>query len=183
MAIAAIEDAILDVIRDRLGPRLRWVGSLPRSWTADLLRKAVQSAPGVYVAFLGGPASRTAEGRLDARFGVYAVTGHASGQAARRRGDTVEVGAYEVIETAVRHLHGHDAGEGRLRLERIDNLFTEQLFDMGGCVMAAVFACDVGFGEPTDPDELADFVTCHADYDMAAGGDEPPASDTVTLPQ
>lgn len=180
--IATVEDAMIEIARETLEDRVRVVGSLPGAWTYDLLLKLLQSAPAIYVSFLGGQARPGAlDAALDARFNAYTISKNAAGEKARRRGDATEIGAYEMLELIVPKLHKHTVPDiGTLKFQSIDNLFTEATFELGGAVYCATFslALTLPLGLALDA-----FVTFHQDIDMEPADGEIDGADTVNLPQ
>jgi phage gp37-like protein len=198
--IGQAEDAILAKVQAILGATVRAVESIPASWTEETLRKAIRLAPGVFVAFAGGRVAKSAGTVLDSQWIVHAVTAHASGEAARRRGDGTRIGAYEILAKVLPALDGYVIpGVGTLSLERVDNMYSGTLDSQGVMVYGATFSLPIGFDVANAPD-ISPFETFHADYDVephqAAAEhtkwlQEPPnhttslpeAQDQVTLPQ
>jgi phage gp37-like protein len=181
-----VEDAIVARAQAALGvpaePKVRVIETLPGQWTLEALRRALQTAPGVYVGFLGGAAG--ADGSyINARFGVYVVAKGAI-ERARRRGTQVQIGAYEIIALLARALDRLEvAGVGEAKVTSVDNLFREALFEAGGSVYGLTLELANMPWPAPDVSALAPFVTYHAEHSMAAGEDEPDAIDEVTLPQ
>lgn len=199
--ISRVEDRILAVCRERLGQTVRAIESLPGRWDQDMLRRALRMVPGVYVGFLGGKADEDRmEPEIAARYNVYAVTGHASGELARRRGDPVAIGAYEILERVIPGLHNLTIdGIGTMELRGIENIYSGKLDNQGVAVYGAAFEIPLTFEPPVLPEDLSDFITFDAQYDVEPHHDreqhekwveEPPdysasqpeAHDTVTLP-
>lgn len=144
MGIKTVEDAIIAEIKTALtvGAQslVRQVESLPGDWDADMLKQLLRLVPGVFIAFTGGvrSASSGESAMIDARFSVIAATGHASGEAARRRGDSQQIGAYELIERLVPRLHGFTIpDEGSLRVIDVQNLYTGAIDKQGLAIYAA----------------------------------------------
>lgn len=70
--ITTAESALITACQAALGSTVRKVDSLPGTWSIDLLRQVLQTAPAVYVAFLGGGAARGGEvATINARFAAY----------------------------------------------------------------------------------------------------------------
>lgn len=184
--ITAVEQALLDQVSRLFGNTLHEVASIGGGWTADSLRRALQFAPGVYVAFQGGAATVDMPGALDGRFVLYVVTKGAI-ETDRRRGTPVAIGAYELVARLVAGLDGMTfAGIGGLRVVNVANLFQDALFDIGGTVYAVECSVPKLMFDSMAPldDTLGDFITFDARYDIDnAQTDNPVAHDTVTLPQ
>lgn len=172
--LAEIEDAIIDRCSQLIGEHVKTIESLPGSWNDDTLRAAMRKVPGIYVAWSGGTATSSA-GRagINGRYVVYAVTGHASGERDRRRGNKREIGAYEILECVVPGLHGHSVeGVGSLQLERVDNLYSDRADQQGVVIYGASFSLNRMMFPPVfDIANLADFVTFHANHQQPEGAD------------
>ena len=175
MGLKNVEDAIVAEIRTALtvGGQLvvRQVDSLPGDWDAEMLKRLLRLVPGVFVAFIGGPAGAASgeTAAINARWSVIAATGHASGEAARRRGDSQQVGAYELIERLLPKLHGHTiADEGTLKLIDVQNLYTGEIDKQGLAVYAATFELpNMAMPSTLDEATLTPFATFDAKYDFA----------------
>ena len=183
-AITAVEDYLIARVKaDALGQKLRAVESLPGVWDAATLSQVLKSMPGVFISFLGGSGGPSGNhtAALESRWTVYAVTGHASGQAARRRGDGREIGAYEILERLVPLLHGHTIPDyGTLKLTDISNLFTDGADFRGVALYGATFTLPLAFPPVLDASALDDFTTFGAAYDLAPPDGKADAEDQVT---
>ncbi|MCU0919019.1 MAG: DUF1834 family protein [Burkholderiaceae bacterium] len=201
MSILAVEDALITECRAALGARVRGVESLPGDWDDEMLQRLLRAVPGVFVAFSGGARNMgagAAEASIDSRWTVITVTGHASGEAARRRGDALQAGAYELITILVARLHGLVvAGVGTLSMLDVANLYTGTVDRKGLAVYALTFSLPLTFELTPNPLLLEAFETFDAQYDVPPhtpaehpawlAGDydtsTPDARDTVALPQ
>lgn len=187
MSIAAIEQHLIDTVKARFTTSLRAVESLPSDWDADTFNRLLRGVPGVFVVFGGGqpdPASND-DGVILAQWVLIAATAHASGELARRRGDSREIGAYEIIEILTQLLDGHDVPDaGRMKLQEIDNLFTGAVEKQGAAIYGVRFELPMPLA-PSDqvPPTLDDFLTFQPDYDAAPSDGQLEAEDLVTLPQ
>lgn len=177
--IADTEDAIIVKAQAVLGNTVKEVISIEGGWTLDMLKRALQFAPSVYVAFLGGKRGID-EGYHSGRFAVYVVT-KAALATARRRGTPREIGAYDIVELLSRDLDGMDIGDiGNLAQQSIDNLFRDAMFELGGTVYGLMYeVASMPLGYAADETTLDDFITFHADHDINQDGDID-AADTVT---
>lgn len=200
MSIAVVEDDLLATLRARAQAKVRTIDSLPGDWDDDMLRRMLALTPCILVAFAGGaPIAGTAPA-IDARWLVYVATANASGQAARRRGDAQQAGAYELIEqVVVPALHCHTVpGVGTLTLGPIENLFSGTVERQGLAVYAVTFQMPMEFDVTPAAELLADFETFDAQYDippLEAGAEHtkwlagdygtstPDAHDQVAVPQ
>lgn len=172
MGIANVEDKLIAEIKAALTVggqlKVRQVESLPGDWDADMLKRLLRLAPGVFVAFMGGPVNAGHAAQLDAQWAVIAITAHASGEAARRRGDSQEIGAYEILETLIPRLHGLKiAAEGTLNIVDVANLYSGQLDKQGVAVYAARFKILMALPLSLDEATLDAFETFDAKYDRA----------------
>lgn len=180
--IAAVEEAMLVATDTALGGTVRRKESLGGAWTLDALRRALQSAPGVYVAFLGGRAGAGA-GYVDGRFACYVATKGAL-EPARRQGTAREIGAYEILTRLYAQLDGLPVQDvGTLRALEIGNLFGDATFDLGGAVYGITLALpNMPMTLEADLATLDDFVAFDAVHDLVqpTGSGEPEANDHLT---
>lgn len=169
--ITAWEDAIIARCTEVLvvdGKKLvRQVESLPGDWDDDTLKRLVRAVPGVFVVFSGGPSRPGMTAEIDARWVLYVVTGHASGEAARRRGDGLDAGAYLITAMLVSALHNWspDLSTNSLELVDVANLYTGSIDRQGVAIYAITFKAPLAFAA-IDPGELADFLTFVSNLDM-----------------
>lgn len=164
--IAAIEDAILAKVKETLGASVRKQESLGGGWTMEMLDRALQFAPGVYVAFLDGGKVSSAM-TIPGRFEVYCVTKGAI-EAPRRTGSAGVIGAYDIVERLMANLEGLlIPGIGSLSVTGPKNLFREAMFDMGGTVYGITLDLpDIPLPSALDESSLDNFETFAADYDL-----------------
>lgn len=180
--ISDIEDALLARIKALLGKNVRKVESIAGGWTLDSLTRALQSAPGVYVAFMGSKRG-VSEGYQDCRFSVYCVTKGAD-DIARRRGTAKVIGAYDLASFLLTDLDGFSVPNiGTAKCGGIDNLFRDAMFDLGGTVYGLQLTIpNVDFTYQADLASLGDFVLWHADHYNPGGiasKEDPLATDEV----
>lgn len=202
MGLLATEDGLIAHVKATLGNKVRAVDSLPGDWDEDTLKAWLRVAPAVYITFNGGkrpgnPGASAAA--IDARWIFYVVTAHASGEAARRRGDGKQVGAYELIDVLVPALNGHLVpDEGTLALDSVENLYSGKVDKQGVTVYAITLQMLKHWPTEVDEAALASFETFDAQWDIPrqenAGehrkwlqGDtstsKPDAHDSVQMPQ
>lgn len=186
MSIAAVEDAIIEAAQSRFvvdGKRLlKAVESLPAQWDDKTFDRLLRGAPGVFVCFVGGPAI-DGEARCQATFVVMAVTTHASGELARRRGDKLQIGAYQILEILVPLLHDRVVpGIGTLKFADIANLFTDDIDAQGAVVYGSTFSIDMPIQSGDQPSDLADFLTFDGSFDLARPDGRIDGRDVVSLP-
>ena len=203
MSILTMEDGLVVAITAALAGRVKAVESLPGNWDDDTMKRLLRQVPGVYVSWVGG---QTANGRDGGVAGmtngvwiVYVATGHASGEAARRRGDSQQVGAYELLDILIPLLNGFVVpGEGSLSLVRVENLYSGTVDRQGLCLYAMHFNMPMSWPTTVNETGLTPFETFAPLYDIPAhsagtehrkwlAGDlstsKPDASDVINLPQ
>lgn len=169
--ITAWEDAIISrcdtALRVDDKRLVRAVESLPGDWDDDMLRRLLRLVPGCFVAFAGGAARAGATAEVTARWIVYVVTGHASGEAARRRGDAQEAGAYSLISLLMTALHGWaaDSNSNALSVVEVSNLYTGTIDRQGVAVYALTFEAPLAF-EALQASDLGDFALFEANLDV-----------------
>jgi phage gp37-like protein len=198
MILAALEDAIVARLRDAFGDRVREVDHRPDQLDAEALARLLTMAPGVYVALLGLRRRTSPAGTWDSSWGVYLVAANASGQRARRRGDVATIGAYEMVEVAVRVLDGWspDEAAGEVEIATAEQLQAEAFDKLGRTVHALAIEVAVELPRGVDPAALVPFVTFDAAWDVPPRGNvstplPPPdsgvggrdAGDRITLDQ
>ncbi|MAZ33386.1 MAG: hypothetical protein CMO06_09605 [Thalassospira sp.] len=177
--IAEAEDAIVNAVRDALGETVQTVETLPGPWDQDALVLAFRKMPGVWVYFDGGAPGK-GRGRLNGQFLVYAVTSHASGGRERQRGNTRQIGAYEIIERVVPSLDQRSAGDlGTLHFGGLRVLTPASAQRKGVAVYEMAFGLEMAFPAPRDAADLADFAIYSATHMV---GDGPPTETLVELP-
>ncbi|RMG60282.1 MAG: DUF1834 family protein [Gammaproteobacteria bacterium] len=179
--IAQVEDAIIEVLTSVLGNHVRGIETLSGPWTLGALKRALQFAPCVRVAFLGGRASRHEDAAIDARFGVYFVAGQ-GGQSGR--GVAGVIGLYDMLEIALPALNELTVpGIGSLFLVETGQQFAEQTLHLGGAVYGATFELpNLVLPSIDSSAALNDFVTFHADSDITGDG-APEITTEEVLPQ
>jgi|CXWL01.1.fsa_nt_gi phage gp37-like protein len=206
MGIKNVEDALLAKITDVLKvggvPLVKTIDVLPSDWDNDMLRKFAAVAPCVLIAFSGGvvkDVGATDSVSVQAQWSVIAVTAHASGNAARRRGDSTRIGAFEICERLMPVLHGHTIeNEGSMSLVALENLWSGEIEKQGIAAYGMRFELPMTFPFVLDDSALDDFETFDAKYDIPPFAGEleyaswlqddfstskPEARDTVSLPQ
>ena len=175
MGIATVEDAIIAEAKAALtfggGLKVRAVVAAPGDWDAEMLkRKLLAMVPCVLVVFAGGPndalGGNTAG--IDAHWRVIVATGHASGDAARRRGDSQEIGAYEIIERLIPRLDGFTVpDEGTLDLVELENLYSGEIDKQGLAIYGLTFTHTMAFPVSADAALITPFVTFNDKFDLA----------------
>lgn len=167
--IGAMEDALIARCREVLtvdgGCLVRTVQALPADWDDEMLSTLLREVPGVFVAFAGGPAKEGNFTEVEATWLVYVATGHETGQEARRRGDALEVGAYQLLALLAPALHGWSPdGGSALQMQRVDNLFTGTIERRGVAVYGLTLKGPLGL-DATEAPDLSAFVTFAASID------------------
>lgn len=186
LQLGAVEDAIVTRAKAVLGAKVRQVDSLPADIDDEALKRLLRVTPGVFVVFDGGadPDAGGSEAKLKAQWSVTAVTAHASGEKARRRGDAVQAGAYELIETLIPALHRLTVtGIGTFAFERIENRYDGELDKQGVAVYSAVFSMQINFPGFADPSGLAPFTDALVTTNLPGSPSNPASVQDVKLPQ
>ncbi|SDK31994.1 phage protein Gp37 [Billgrantia gudaonensis] len=182
--LAEIEDAIVERCQVVVGEHVKTIADLPGRWNDKTLRAALRQVPGIYVAWGGarGDGNLT-QPAANSRYVVYVVTGHASGERERRRGNARQVGAYELLERVVPAVHGLSVkGVGSLALESLDNLYSD-LFDKEGVVVyGAAYRLNLVFPPAFDVNDLAPFEKYRATHEIGTD-DDPVTESRADLPQ
>ncbi|WP_018169092.1 phage protein Gp37 [Thioalkalivibrio sp. ALMg9] len=183
--LARVEDAMMERTQTVVGEHVQVIEDLPGRWDERTLRAALRRVPGIYIAWSGArqAARESQQPEAVARYVAYVVTGHASGERERRRGNQRQVGAYELIQRLVPGLHGLTVqGIGTLAFRSIENLYSDR-FDKEGVVVYGIeYHMGMTFPPAFDAADLAPFETYHATHRV--GDDQTPdAYDQVSLPQ
>ncbi|ABE45642.1 DUF1834 family protein [Polaromonas sp. JS666] len=202
MSITSAEDNIIAQIKTVMGNKVRAVESLPGNWDDDTLKRLLRLLPGIFLVWGGGQVQERNAGVGGLVVGswiVYVITGHASGEAARRRGDGQQAGAYELLQLLIPLLNGYTVpGEGTLSLQRVENLYSGSVDRQGVTVYACSFNMPQAWPTEVDMNLLTPFQTFDAQYDTPPltteaehqkwldgnyGTTKPDAHDTVAVPQ
>lgn len=190
MSIAAIEQHLIDTTKAAFGGVpggvLKAVESLPADWDAHTFNRLLRGVPGVFIVFGGGQQDDTSNevGVILGQWVFIAATAHASGELARRRGDSREVGAYEIIERVVQQFDRYQVpNAGTMRLQEVENLFTGAVEKQGAAIYGARFELPMPLLTDDAAPTLDDFFTFQPDYDAAPTDGQLEAEDVVTLPQ
>lgn len=182
--ISQIEDALLAKAELLLEDKVRVFESLPGGWTMDMLTRALQKAPGVYVAFQGLRESSHRQ-MFDGRFTLYCVTKGAD-ELARRRGNSRVIGSYDMVCILAPVFARFTIDEiGTSRVRGVDNLFRDAMFDLGGTVYGIqIEVPHLSLSELDDGADLNDFESLLIQYDIDTDQEEEPlAEDNIDLPQ
>ena len=193
MVIGAVEDQLIQRLRDAFGNRLREVDHKPARLDAEELARVLTQAPAAYVAFLGfSPEGRLPERTVMAAFGVFLVAANAAGDQARRRGAPQVIGAYEMVLLASAALEGWTpaAAAGPIALKGCENLFGLAFEKAGRSCYGLPLGIPIELPATPDAALLGDFVTFDVSWDIPPHGNVPrpppsnprDAGDRVTLP-
>lgn len=182
--LAEIEDAIVERCRRVVGEHVQAIDHLPGRWDQKTLRAALRKVPGIYVAWGGARGDGDlAQPAVASRYVVYVVTGHASGERERRRGNTRDVGAYELLERVVPAVHALTVpGVGSFSLESIDNLYSDHFDREGVVIYAAAYQLKAVFPAALEATSLAPFKLYTATHQVGTD-DDPDTFSRAVLPQ
>jgi len=186
MLLIDVEDYLIAEIKKLFGRRLKAVDSLPGDWDSDMLKRLIISAPAVYLAFTGGPRIKEQDTivGINGRWSFFVITAHASGAAARRRGDSVQIGAYEIISLLAPHFDRLTVPDvGTLELERVENLYSGTIDTKGVSLYACLFTLPTYFDDIPDLSVLDNFEEFHGDWDLEPSDGVLEAQTDINLPQ
>lgn len=187
MSIVQNEQWFIETVKARFEGRLKGVESLPAVWDDRTFERLLRLTPGVFVVFAGGPRMPEFQDSvvLNATWTFAVATTHASGELARRHGDSREIGAYEIVEILAGLLDGQPTpySAGPAELVDVQNLFDDALEKQG----AALYGVSFQMPTPVDAGDAApaldDFITFQDQFDLAQPDGQPEAEDRVELPQ
>lgn len=182
-----IENTCIDAIKVAMNGKLRIVEDAPPMWSKDMALRALKATPAAYVAYTGGRNGSPGgdDTTFNASFSVIAATDHASGSRAQRRGDSRDVGMWEIVETICPILDGKCVDE----VGTIQYLGDEPV-DVADWDLKGLFLWEMQFlipnivmPKPYDPALLQPFNTFHPEYDLAPADGTREATDDITIPQ
>lgn len=184
--IDAAEDELIALIKAKLAGTVKKVEDAPANWTKDMVLRAIKMTPAVFVSFTGGAAKQPGSETpvMDAGFSLIVATGHASGERARRRGDTREIGAYELIATIVPLLNGYNTAAGTLQFRGTQPVDVS-IWDLQNLMLWEIqFGLPMFALEEVVPDGALDnFRIFHVDYDVAPPDGQLEATDDIEIEQ
>lgn len=164
--LAEAEDALVSAVKDAaIGKKLSDVAPLPGINEADLVKRFAVDAPAVYVA----PAPfAVSDGNAKLKFGLACVARNSRGFEAARKGDGKSLGLYTMLEAVAAVVDGAQIGGVAWAVTGISFMADEGLYKAGLEVGAIHIETTGGTTLPPafDADQLADFTTLHADYDV-----------------
>jgi len=182
--IDTLELEIITRLKGVLGKKVRAVESLPAEWTEELLAKLLRVFPAVYIVFAGGRNLGGSPGvRLDSRWVIYVVTGHAGGAAQRKQGDGREAGAYDLLSRVLTCLNGHSFSSGSMLLENVDTLATARSEQQGVIVYGSTWRLPMMVEADFTEDATTDFDGLDAEYDLVPTDEQLEAQDTINIEQ
>ena len=192
--IGATEDAIRARLQQVLGNHVRTIEYAPPDWDEDYLKRVMLNLPGVFVIFHGGqgtPNSNTPV--LEAHWSIVAAVRHVQTAKQRARGDTTEIGCFEIFEIALPALHGMTVflnGEmtdenavGTLNFLAWDNDASLQHERQAMMVQSLKFSMQIAFSGNPDAGLLVPFETFQSTYDIGQPEGAPVTGDSVELEQ
>lgn len=177
--IEQAEDAIIAHCKNALGDKVKTVESLPGGWTLDMLNRALQMAPCVFVAYQGSDEGAD-EFKHKGRFTIYTVSKGAT-EPQRRRGNSRIMGAYDMVDILLGQiaiLTVPDAG--KVNWTSVDNLFRDAMFEMGGTVYGIQLTVANMPLSIIDKDELNDFLSVAAEHQVG-DADTPNPTDEYSV--
>ena len=200
--IAAIENAVIDVLRDagadgRLGYVYRTLETYPEEWDQYFKDKKGQLVPpGAWCVFLGIVSMELSDDGVTyglARFALVLAAQDLGNETSTRHGSGTQPGSYQLGLDAIGLLAGNDLGLdiGRINPRRLALVGrTPEMRTNKLSLIAFEWETRIPIAQLIADGELASFETFHANWDVPPFGgigpdlpdDEPAdATDTVTL--
>jgi len=181
-----VEDHLIDKVKAHFGRTLRLVAALPGEWDDEMLKKLLLNAPAVYLACPGGPRTPGESDLvgINSRWLFYVITTHAGGEAQRRRGDALQIGAWEICRRLVVLFHNHTIPDvGTMDLASIDNLYNGSIENKGVTLYGVRFELPIHFDADISLATLDDFETFHVDFDLEPADGNIDGQTDIDLPQ
>jgi hypothetical protein len=172
MMLTKLETGLVELFKNSaLAKRLRMIESLPDLDADSLVNRFYSDAPAIFIALGSFPVKdRTAR----PKFGLACVARNSRSHQAVRHGDGVQIGLLDMIDLTMAFADSatvtFNNGQDRVSFEvtGCDMISSEPLFQKG--VYAAIVHIQTT-GEvmiTADLDDLSEFKTFHADYDIDA---------------
>ena len=175
--LAEIETGLIELLKDSpLRQRVRQIDTLPDLEGDSLIGRFTTDAPAIYVAM---GSFQIANRNARPKYGIACVARNSRGHQAARHGDGVVIGLYEMLDAVmelvdsslIAYRQGVVDDEEfsdavSFEVTGVDLVSSESLFQKGiyaGVVQIQSIA-EVPFSGVTE--QLADFKTFHADYDI-----------------
>jgi phage gp37-like protein len=180
--LGTVEDFLVTTLTAAFGATVKKIDTSPARLDDAELGRILHVAPGLFVSFLGGQRDDALPAcAIMSRWGVYVVAANAAGETARRRGDGVTIGAFDMITRAVATLERAVVpGIGTLILRDTDNLAGAAFASQGRTVYGLVFTVPLSLAYGADAlAPLPPFQTFEATWDLDT---VTAATDTVLLP-
>lgn len=183
---AAVEDELVARVKNHFGNKLRTVDILPGDWTDEMLERLIISAPAVYIACPGGPRIPNEDSLvgINSRWIFYAITAHASGEKARRLGDLVQIGAYDIVKRLIPLVHNYTIADvGTMDVVSADNLYNGTVDKKGVTLYAVLCNLPMHFDTDAPLADLDAFESIHVDLDLAPADGNVDGQTDINLPQ
>ena len=168
--LVELETGLVALVKNSLlGRRLRQVDSLPDLDAESLVNRFTTDAPAVYIA-MGSFPVRNRQARP--KFGVACVARNSRSQHAARHGDGIQIGLSEMLEAVMTLIDGatvsFDDGQSAVSFEVVhcDMVNSEELYKKGVYVGVVQLQTTADVALPALLDDLAEFKTFHADFDI-----------------
>lgn len=184
--ITTIEDRLIAEITTLMQNRVRLVDWAPPDWDEDFIKRTLLKLPGVFVIFGGGP--RIDEGsatvKIDSQWTIVAATRHVQTAKQRARGDSNEIGCYEIIETVIQRLDCFEMQDiGMLNLIEWNNEFALKLENQALMTQSASFHMLIDLERILDPSDADPFLRFYDTFNIDQPTGAPITGDDVELPQ
>jgi phage gp37-like protein len=167
--LAELETNLVALIKNSaLGKRLRWVDSLPDLEGDSLIGRFANDAPAVYVAMGSFPIKG---GMVQPKYGIACIARNSRSHQAARHGDGVQIGLHEMLEAVMVLVDGQAvaySAEDAIAFEAYscDLISSEDLYKRGVYAGVVQIQATADVPLPAALDDLADFKTFHADFDI-----------------
>ncbi|CUR45508.1 hypothetical protein BN2364_1067 [Alloalcanivorax xenomutans] len=182
MSLISIQQAIVDGFKAAL-PALQTCERHGGRFDAGELNRISRRVPALFVASLNIGDVRSGHDGLscDVTYGAFLITKDQPGQSR----DLVSLALLDAaLKTVADNRWGLDAAETLPANISASNLYGANIDRQAVAMWGITWRQRMNAGSDVDDSELADFLTFHADYDVAPGVDDNPiATDHVALPQ
>lgn len=160
--IAETEAALIVHIRNLLGAKVKTVETHPGNWSEATTRTIINTAPAVYVAWLGAKPSERG-GVITNEWVIYVVAQTLNAKV------TQPVGAYQMTERIMASFAGMQVpGVGPMNFDRAKNLWSDVRAGEG-VIVYALYYLNPAMLEPLVPtDSLDDFLRHYQDFAQPA---------------
>lgn len=175
MAITSdISDKLIEGIENLFGNTLRAIDTHPGQWSDSAVSLIINTAPAVYVAWLGSRAGAIRHTAISS-WGIFVSADVLNGR------QTHVPGIYEIVERLTGWLNNRRIEPaGNFTLTQIANLWSDIQSDAGVAVYGLYFDAPQPLPDPVDMSDFDDFATHYQVWTEPKGTPEQEA--LITLP-